>query len=319
MSLNKTIPATETAAGNIIEIKHLTKDYGQDRGIFDVSFSMPKGEVLGFLGANGAGKTTTIRHLMGFIRPEEGYAKILGQDCFQHAPAVQRQVGYLPGEIALMDHMTGLEFIRFIADMKHLPKSAHTAAHPKESFDRARELMDYLELNGNVKIKKMSKGMKQKTGLVLAFMQDAPVLILDEPTSGLDPLMQNKFIELIKAEKKAGKTILMSSHIFEEVEHSCDHIVLLKSGKIMADETIENIRTRRSKHYEITFAKETDALAFAASHPAGTRAGNTVYLLQKGNPGELLRALSAFDIADINARPQTLEELFLQYYGGDRS
>ena len=191
---------------NTIEINHLTKDYGHHHGIFDLSFSVKEGEVLGFLGANGAGKTTTIRHLMGFIKPQKGSAKIMDLDCFRQASRVQDNIGYLPGEIAFMDQMTGMDFIRFIAGMKHLT-----------DLSRANELIQYLELDPKVLIKKMSKGMKQKIGLVIAFMQDAPILILDEPTSGLDPLMQNKFVELINKEKEKGKTILMSSHIFEEL------------------------------------------------------------------------------------------------------
>ena len=191
---------------DLIDIRNLTKDYGNHKGIFDVSFSIKKGEIVGFIGSNGAGKTTTIRHLMGFIHPQQGTARIMNMDCFKQADKIQKQIGYLPGEIAFMDQMNGYEFIRFMAKMKNI-----------NDMHYAEELISYLELDPSVKIKKMSKGMKQKIGLIIAFMQDAPILILDEPTSGLDPLMQNKFVDLIRKEKETGKTILMSSHIFEEI------------------------------------------------------------------------------------------------------
>ena len=191
---------------SVIEVNHITKDYGNQRGVFDVSFEIQEGEVLGFLGPNGSGKTTTIRQLMGFMKPDQGEVKILGMDCFDDSANVQEKVGYLPGEIAFMEDMSGLEFIRFMAKMKNI-----------KDMSKAEELMKFLELDARGKMKRMSKGMKQKIGIVIAFMQDTPILILDEPTSGLDPLMQNKFVELIHEAKKAGKTILMSSHIFEEV------------------------------------------------------------------------------------------------------
>ena len=291
----------------VIEINGLTKDYGNGKGIFDVSFSVNKGEVVGFLGSNGAGKTTTIRHLMGFISPQKGRAQILDMDCFHKASRVQEQVGYLPGEIAFMDNMSGNEFIQFMLKMKKI-----------ENPEYAKELIDYLEIDTQVKIKKMSKGMKQKIGLIIAFMQNAPILILDEPTTGLDPIMQNKFVELIKREKSSGKTILMSSHIFEEVENTCDRIVMIKEGKIVADENIDKIKNNRVKHYEITFSNAESAAAFQGLYPYSKREGSKVCLSLKGQINELLRGLKEYDIRDINARNQTLEEVFLQYYGEEK-
>lgn len=289
----------------VIEINHITKDYGNKRGIFDVSFTVEKGEVLGFLGPNGSGKTTTIRQLMGFIKPDQGEVKILGLDCFEKANLVQKELGYLPGEIAFMEEMTGFEFIKFIAQMKNI-----------KDMSKAEELMTFLELDARGKMKRMSKGMKQKIGLVIAFMQDSPILILDEPTSGLDPLMQNKFIELIQRSKKEGKTILMSSHIFEEVEHTCDRVVMIKEGSIVATETMENLKKNRQKHYEIHFNKEDDAIKFAEHYIHCQRDQKQVILTLKGRTNELLKDLSQYDIKDFNARPQSLEELFLHYYGG---
>lgn len=291
----------------VIEIDKLTKDYGNKKGIFDVSFSVNRGEVVGFLGSNGAGKTTTIRHLMGFISPQKGRAQILDMDCFCNASCVQEQVGYLPGEIAFMDNMSGKEFVEFMAKMKKI-----------KNLTYARELTEYLEIDTRVKIKKMSKGMKQKIGLIIAFMQNAPILILDEPTTGLDPIMQNKFVELIKREKASGKTILMSSHIFEEVENTCDRIVMIKDGKIVADKNIDKIKNNRIKHYEITFSSTKSAEAFQGFYSNSKREDNKVCLSLKGQINELLCQLKEYDIQDINARNQTLEEVFLQYYGEEK-
>lgn len=292
---------------DVIEINHIIKDYGNKRGIFDVSFTVKKGEVLGFLGPNGSGKTTTIRQLMGFIKPDHGEVKILGLDCFEKANLVQKELGYLPGEIAFMEEMTGFEFIQFIAQMKNI-----------KDMGKAEELMTFLELDARGKMKRMSKGMKQKIGLVIAFMQDSPILILDEPTSGLDPLMQNKFVELIQRSKKEGKTILMSSHIFEEVEHTCDRVVMIKEGSIVAAETMANLKRNRQKHYEIHFNKEEDAIRFTEQYAQCQRDQKQVTLTLKGHTNELLMNLSQYDIQDFNARPQSLEELFLHYYGGEQ-
>ena len=291
---------------SVIEINHITKDYGHHKGVFDVSFVVEEGEVLGFLGPNGSGKTTTIRQLMGFMKPDQGDVKILGMNCFDDAKQVQGKLGYLPGEIAFMEDMTGQEFIRFIAKMKN-----------KKDISYAEELMQFLELDARGKMKRMSKGMKQKIGIVIAFMQDAPILILDEPTSGLDPLMQNKFVELIQQAKKDGKTVLMSSHIFEEVENTCDRVVMIKEGHVVATETMENLRKNRLKHYEIHFYDENDAIAFMEKYHQAKRDGAIIHLMLKGHTNQLIQDLSQYDIDDFNARPQSLEELFLHYYGGE--
>lgn len=291
---------------NVIEINNLTKDFGNNKGIFDLAFSLKQGEVVGFLGSNGAGKTTTIRHLMGFIKADNGSAKILNMDCFKNAYSVQEKIGYLPGEIAFMDNMTGAEFIHFMADMKNIT-----------DLQYARELIAYFDIDTKIKIKKMSKGMKQKIGLIIAFMQDTPILILDEPTTGLDPLMQTKFVDLIKKEKAKGKTILMSSHIFEEIENTCERIVMIKDGRLVADENINAMRNKMNKHYEISFSNMEDAIHFQELYSSNSyRKNNVVYLLSNQNINHLIRELSKFNIEDINARYQTLEEVFMKYYGG---
>lgn len=290
---------------SVIEVKDITKDYGNHKGNFNVNFTVEKGEVLGFLGPNGAGKTTTIRQLMGFIKPDKGSVKINSLDCFTEVEKVQDMVGYLPGEIAFMDDMTGLDFIHFIGNMKNV-----------KNFSKAEELIQFLELDTRGKMKKMSKGMKQKIAIVVAFMSNPDILILDEPTSGLDPLMQNKFIDLIHQEKKKGKTILMSSHIFEEVEHTCDRVAIIKDGEIVAIEKMEDLRKSKRKIYQIEFHNPNDAQTFHLKYEGSDIRGNLVTVSLKGNVDKLLKELSQYEIDDISIRTQTLEELFLHFYGG---
>lgn len=286
-----------------IEVEHLTKDYGNHKGIFDVSFSVEEGEVFGFLGPNGAGKTTTIRQLMGFTKPGTGKALIEGKPCFAKRAEIQKHVGYLPGEIALMDEMTGMEFLEFMAKMKGI-----------RNKKRMRRLIEYFELDTRGKIRKMSKGMKQKIGIICAFMQKPGILLLDEPTSGLDPLMQNKFIELILEEKQRGTTILLSSHIFEEVERTCDRVAFIREGKIAAVKDMESVKQSRKRIYEVSFGNETERAAYLEEHSQAVSEGDKVTITISGNVDGFIKDLSRYTIRDINMRTLSLEELFLQYY-----
>lgn len=291
---------------HVIDVKNVTKDYGNHKGNFDVNFHVDKGEVVGFLGPNGAGKTTTIRQLMGFIKPDKGKVSILGMDCFTDCASIQKTLGYLPGEIAFMEDMDGWAFLHFLADMKQV-----------KDFTIAQKLIAYLELDPSGKMKKMSKGMKQKIGLVAAFMHDPDILILDEPTSGLDPLMQSKFVRLIKEAKKNGKTILMSSHMFEEVELTCDRVVIIKDGVVMAMETMEDMRNSRKKIYDIRFRSSEQATAFVQSYPNAKLDDQSVVLEIQGNVQHLIQMLSHYEVVDLAIRTQTLEELFMHFYGGE--
>ena len=205
--------------GPAIAIEGLKKDYGSGRGVFGVSFAVERGEVFGFLGPNGAGKTVTMRNLMGFIRPDEGTVNINGLNCFSQRARIQEHLGYLPGEIACMDEMTGTAFLEFMARMKKL-----------RDRTRMEQLIEYFELDPARRIRKMSKGTKQKVGLVCAFMASPDIVLLDEPTSGLDPLMQSRFIDLVLEEKRRGTTILLSSHLFEEVERTCDRVAFIRGA-----------------------------------------------------------------------------------------
>ena len=267
---------------SVIEIKNLVRDYGGGKGVFDISFHVNQGEAFGFLGPNGAGKTTTIRHLMGFLKPKSGTCAIDGMDCWTERDKVQARLGYIPGEISVFDDMSGAEFLKFITDYRKIgPQS------------RKEELLERFELDPRGKIKKMSKGMKQKLGIVAAFMHDPDILILDEPTSGLDPLMQSRFVDLVAEEKAHGKTVLMSSHIFEEVERTCERIGIIRKGRMIAVDSAAALRERHTRSYRVTLENEAVAEAFAADF-GGTCSGTEVTVTTK----------------------QSLEEIFMNYYGG---
>ena len=292
---------------NTIEMKHLTKDYGNQRGIFDVSFSVKKGEVMGFLGPNGAGKTTTIRHLLGFSTPDHGTCMINGMDCFHKAKDIHRSLGYLPGEIAFMDDMTGKQYLKFAADLKGMKNKG-----------RMQELMDMFSLDPGGRIKKMSKGMKQKIGIVCAFMDSPDLYILDEPTSGLDPLMQNQFVELILEEKKRGATVLMSSHMFEEVERTCDRTAIIREGRLVAVEDMGTLGKSKQKVFMVTLGSKAEAEAFSREMNGVRQTGeNRVTVGVRGELSEFIRCLGKYRVLNLAEQKQTLEDLFLHFYGGD--
>lgn len=269
---------------SVIKIENLVRDYGNGKGVFDISFHVNKGEAFGFLGPNGAGKTTTIRHLMGFLKPQSGRCTIDGMDCWREREKVQARLGYIPGEISFFEDVSGAEFLKFIAEYRKIGTQ-----------NRKDELLARFELDTKGKIKRMSKGMKQKLGIVSAFMHDPDIIILDEPTSGLDPLMQNRFIDLISDEKKRGKTILMSSHIFEEVERTCGRIGIIQNGRMAAVDDADTLRRRHTRSYTVSLEDEASAEAFAADF-GGTRTGLSVTVTTK----------------------QSLEEIFMNYYGGEK-
>ena len=196
---------------NIINVEHMTKDYGYGRGVFDVSLHVEKGEVFGFLGPNGAGKSTTIRHLMGFSKPDSGKVEIFGEPTFQKYYDVLKRVGYIPGEIALPAGLTGNEFLKMMQDL--------TGVKNEERINMLSDLFELDSASLLCDVKRMSLGVKRKLAVVSAFMSDPEVLILDEPTSGLDPVMQERFIQFIHKEMERGKTILLSSHIFHQEKH----------------------------------------------------------------------------------------------------
>ena len=298
-----------------IEVQSLSKDYGHGRGVFHVSLSVHEGEVFGFLGPNGAGKSTTIRHLMGFSKQDEGQALFFGRKAFENYADVMTRVGYLPGEIALPAGLTGWDFIDMMKKLRGTDCDENT-----------QRLMRMFDLDPSGETKRMSLGVKRKLAVVTAFMHDPDVLILDEPTSGLDIVMQETFIDFIKEEKRRGKTILLSSHIFSEVDATCDRIAIIKDGRIVSDFIADDLRHNSNKNYDLIF---TDQAAFDTF--AEENQNNPHFRIVEKNR-EALRLLVNVDDAQINAlirkmcgsgilefhhRRETLEEYFMQYYKED--
>jgi len=291
----------------VIKIENLTKSYGIDKGVFNLSLSVNRGEVFGFLGPNGAGKTTTIRHLLGFLNPDAGKCSIDGMDCRQQSAEIQKFVGYLPGEIVFFDSMSGFEFLKFMAEMRKMKSNA-----------KRDQLIEMLELDCAGTIRKMSKGMKQKLGLVAAFMHDPAVLILDEPTSGLDPLMHNRFVSLIRVEKMAGKTIFMSSHRFDEIEHTCDRAGIIRSGFLVTVEDIAILRANQRKKYTITFVDNQAATDFAQrDFDIISKTENVVDVVIQDNLSQFLASLTNYHVTGLDSGQLGLEDVFMQYYGKD--
>ncbi len=288
----------------MIEIKGLTKQFSNGKGIFDVSFSVSPGEVVGFLGPNGAGKSTTIRQLMGFMKPTTGNAAIFGLDTWSQAADIQKRVGYLPGEISFLDGMNGMEFLKLLGGMRKMNDETYRD-----------ELIERLQFDVATPIRKMSKGMKQKVGITAAFMHRPDVLILDEPTSGLDPLMQQTFLDLVIEEKKRGAAILMSSHSFMEVERACDRAVMIKDGRIAADEKMGELQAKQRKVFDLTIENEADIQKLLASMYETERIGpNRVRVTVQGDYPSFFSFLAALHIKNVNVHAQNLEDLFMNFY-----
>ncbi len=297
----------------MIDVQGMTLTYRSGKGVFDLDFAVKPGEITGYLGPNGAGKTTTIRALLGFMRPDKGHCAIFGLDCFEKAPEIQKRLGYIPGEIAFFDNMEGDEFLRFLHQMRG-------------TRDRTRErgLIERLDFSPKGKIKKFSKGMKQKLGIVAAFMHDPGVLILDEPTSGLDPLMQARFIDLVLEEKKRGKTILMSSHMFEEVEKTCDSVLIIKDGRIIEESGVAALKRSQRKTFVLRTAEAERAMAaLAAEGFAVARAScDSLEITVAGDAVDrFVKIAASVPVLDFDVKAQTLEDIFLHFYseGGTRS
>ena len=291
----------------IIEIKNITKDYGHNRGLFDVSISIEEGEVFGFVGINGAGKTTTIRHLMGFLKPQSGSAFIKGFDCWKESAKIKKYVGYIPGEIAFPDASTGMEFLKSQADLLGLKDMSY-----------AESLIEKFQLDPSANLKRMSKGMKQKTAIVAALMADPEILIFDEPTTGLDPLMRAEFIDIINEEKKKGKTIFMSSHMFEEVEDTCDKVALIKDGKIIGVKSTNEIKHNQEKVYKIEFNNNEDYNKFLSENfefvnKKEDKNQVTIHIHDR-DINILTKTLKKYNIKFITEIKYTLEKYFKSLY-----
>ncbi|HIW34170.1 MAG TPA: ATP-binding cassette domain-containing protein [Candidatus Paenibacillus intestinavium] len=296
----------------ILEVEHLTKDYGHNRGVFDVSFHVEKGEVYGFLGPNGAGKTTTIRHIMGFSRPQSGFTLVNGLSSWENASDIQTNLGYLPGEIALPESLTGIQFIKMMAELRGLKDTTHTDY-----------LINKFELDPAGGLKRMSLGMKRKLAIVTAFMHDPALLVLDEPTSGLDPIMQQVFIDFIKEEKEKGKTILLSSHIFKEIDATCDKISIIKEGRLTSTFIANEIRHNEHKTYEFEFSTAEEFQRFS-SNVTALKPFEIISLKNSNNQASIrvhdsdindfISIISDYDLRFFSEIKFTLEEYFMKFY-----
>jgi ABC-2 type transport system ATP-binding protein len=291
----------------LIEITNITKDYGHGRGNFDVNLSVEKGEVIGFVGTNGAGKTTLIRQMMGFLRPDKGSIKINGLDAWKDSAEIKKLVGYLPGEIAFPDAPTGSIFLKRQAELLGLKDMTY-----------AEHITKKLQLDPTATLKRMSKGMKQKTAIVAAFMASPEIIVLDEPTTGLDPLMRAEFMEILGTEKKKGRTIFMSNHMFEEVEGSCDKVALIKDGKIVDVKATKEITHNQEKTYVVTFTIAGDYQRFLSEpFDFGERQAEKHQLTMNVNDSEInkfMHTLKGYNVQSISETKYTLEEYFKNLY-----
>ncbi len=287
---------------SIISVQRLTKDYGQGRGVFDVSLDIHKGEVFGYLGTNGSGKTTTIRHMMGFLKPDSGDVLVNGLNPWENAPEIMKNVSYIPGEIAFPDLPTGTEFFKVQAQFQGI-----------KDFSYMNHLIDFLGLDPSANLKRMSKGMKQKTAIVAALMGNKEILIMDEPTTGLDPLMRETFLELIREEKKKGRTIFMSGHIFEEVEEVCDRAAIIENGKIQSILSLSELRHNTPRMFRITFDSDAAAQEFSHRFPESTADGAQVTLSAlAADTDRVFKAIKGLPVVSVSEHHEDLEQYFMK-------
>jgi len=287
----------------VIEIKNLTKFYGKNRGIEDVSLTVEEGEIFGFIGPNGAGKSTTIRLMLSLIYPTSGSAAIFGKDCIKFGHEIRNDIGYLPSEVFYYDKMRVKDLLKYSA-------SFYKGDHKK----RIKELADIMELDLNRKIDELSYGNKKKVGIVQGLLHQPKLIMLDEPTSGLDPLMQHKFFDLILEENKRGATVFFSSHILGEVQKLCNRVAIIREGHIVK---IEDIKTLRQDTYKKVYVR-TDKNAIEQTKFPGISnlevIDGEVRFLYKGDITELLQLVMENNVYDINIEEPSLEEIFMHYY-----
>jgi ABC-2 type transport system ATP-binding protein len=290
----------------VIRTERLTKAYGEHRGITELDLEVAEGEIFGFLGPNGAGKTTTMRVLLDLIRPTSGRAEVFGIETTADPVAIHRRVGYLPGEFDLYDRLTGGQTITYFGNLRG-------------GIDRAYVdgLIEQLDLDPSRRFKEYSRGNKQKVGLIVALQHKPDLLILDEPTSGLDPLVQQTFFGLVREAREAGRTIFLSSHIIDEVDRTCDRVAIIREGRLVQVDRIEEIRRLSFHHVELTFEQPVaptvfDGLAGVSDVEAE---GNVIKMRVNGPIGAVISAAAPHGLLDVVSREPNLEDVFLAQYG----
>ena len=288
---------------NVIEVTNLTKYYGKSRGIIDVSFSEEEGEIFGFIGPNGAGKSTTIRLLLSLIHPTSGSARIFGKDVFSHGPEIRRDIGYLPSEVFYYEGMKVIDLLKYSASF-----------YDCDCTQRMHELSEIMELELNRRISDLSYGNKKKVGIVQGLLHSPKLLFLDEPTSGLDPLMQRKFFDLIRDEKKRGVTVFFSSHILGEVQRLCTRVGIIREGRIVE---ISDIHTLQQNNYKKVRVAADGLNADFFNLPGITNLqieNGTVNFFYKGDINAILQKISNIQVVDVSIEEPSLEEIFMHYY-----
>ncbi len=290
-----------------IETEGLVKRYGKRRGLAGLDLTVQVGEVYGFLGPNGAGKTTTIRLLLDLIRPTSGRMALLGADPRRDGVAVRRRVGYLPGDFTVDGRQTGLDLLTYLGNLRGgVPRARMTA------------LAERLDLDLSARIRSLSKGNRQKVGLVQAFMHSPELLILDEPTSGLDPLLQQTFLEMVREARAAGQTVFMSSHVMSEVQQTADRVGIVREGVMVAVERVEELRERAVRRVEIHFEDAVTAGEFEALTGVSdvVVTDHLVRCRLDGRPDALVKAAARHTVIGLRSEEPDLEELFVTYYRG---
>lgn len=294
----------------VIEVQGLTKRYGSSRGVEDLTFEVGHGEAFGFLGPNGAGKTTTIRALLDFIRPTSGTVRVFGMDPRREGVRVHRRVGYLPGELALYERMTGEAFLRAFAELRGGDGSARVA-----------DLADRLGLDLSRRIHDLSHGNKQKIGLVQAFMHHPNLLILDEPTQGLDPLVQQTFYAIVEEQRERGAAIFLSSHVMPEVERVCDRVGIIREGRLATVADIGELKAKALRRLEFHFGGPVPVSAFERLFGVKDVSvhGDSVLLNVEGSVDAVIKEAARHDVVSMETRQPSLEEAFLAFYDSEEA
>ncbi len=291
-----------------VSASRLTKTFGSRRGVVDVDLRVRRGEVFGFLGPNGAGKSTTIRLMLGLYRPTAGEITVLGRDPLLDGVAMRAKVGYLPGELALFPRLTGREHLEWFSRARAMRSTTYRD-----------ELVERFTVELDRPVRALSKGNRQKIGIVLAFMHRPELLVLDEPTSGLDPLLQDEFAQLLRETAADGRTVFLSSHELDEVQRIADRVAIIREGRIVVTDGVEQLRRSAPRTVEFVFEREVDPGAFSGVD--GVRlienVDHRMRLAFSGAIAPLLRVAAELEPVDMTARAADLEELFLTYYRDD--
>lgn len=286
---------------NVIETNNLTKYYGKIKGVEDLTFSVKKGEIFGFLGPNGAGKTTTIRTLLGYLYPTRGSATIFGRNIKDDIVEIKREVAYIPGDLNIYGHMTGKEFLDYFAALRN------------REMILLDELLNTFKVPLDRKLKGYSRGMKQKIGIIQAFMDDPEMVIMDEPTLGLDPLLQQKFYDFLIKQKNHGRTMFLSSHILSEVDRVCDRVGIIKNGNLIALEDVETLKSKRGKIIRLKIKEEPESF----DGPKDMRIKNGwIEFIALDDIDSWIKKFSKYTIQDLVINDFSLEDIFIHYYEG---